>query len=133
MLVAEAETLDQGRASQERMDGCAERAGSFAMDDPNLQNASGPTLLEIGWDQFTQISRPKRMQVQLARNWQTDGFIFGCSRLRHGGVGGGRLGSTPVSGAGAGVDGGWVGAAGASKGAAGVIAAAAGATGLDFS
>ena len=88
----------------------AQRSGAFAMDNSNLRQAEFAAFVEISGDQFAEISRTKRVQIQLSRNWQQNGCVVWFARRAHGGVVGGGLGVTPDSGSGtAGVAGGRVG------------------------
>ena len=55
---------------KQRVHGRPQCAGSFAVNDPNLTNTARGALLQIRWNQLSEIARLKCMEIQLARDGQ---------------------------------------------------------------
>ena len=53
----------------------AQRAGPFAMDDPNAEQAAPPAFGEIVVEQRRDLGRPERMKVQFTRDGNRDWFV----------------------------------------------------------
>ena len=66
------------------------------MDDTHGVNASSSTFGQVSWKQFTEVLRSKRVQIQLAGNWQRNRPVL-FDPAAHGVEGGGIDG--PASGA----------------------------------
>ena len=60
------EGADEGRASEQCVDGGAEGSGAFAVDDSDGVNAPGLAFGEVGWDEGSEVLGRKSVQVEFA-------------------------------------------------------------------
>ena len=63
------------------MDGFAERAGAFAVDDANRKNSAVAAGLQVGLDDLSGFARGERVQIEFAG----DGDANGLGRIVVGG------------------------------------------------
>lgn len=74
------------------MHALAQRAGSFAVDHAHGQDAALPALGKVVGQQFGDLVRTKRVQVQLAGDWNLNGlFIEWFGIVSHRRIGGGTM------------------------------------------
>lgn len=82
-FIAEAIGCDKGRALQQGVHGRAQRSGAFAMDDAHIAQPALGALGQVSGNQLAEITRAKGVKIELTRNWQCNGPIFGIVS-RHG-------------------------------------------------
>src|SRR5688572_10169608 len=71
------------------MHGGAKRAGAFAVNNANAVNSFRAALREVSRNQITQVCRPKRVEIEFARDGQRHGGGIRLGGIAHAADGGG--------------------------------------------
>jgi len=72
---------DLGMFGEERVDGAAQVADAFAVNDADLKNAAFLAGGEVIENEVLHLARLEGVQVQHAINWQLDGAVFVHDRI----------------------------------------------------
>ena len=81
LRMVQGERDDRGVAAQNRMHAPAKRAGSFAVDNPNLENSPCPARRQIVRDEVFNLAGLKRMEVENPINRNLDWLVHGTLEM----------------------------------------------------
>ena len=81
--VPAAEARDERRAAKMVVDGFAQRAGAFAVDDADFGQAAGEAGLKVGGEQLLEVLGSKRVQVQFTGDGDLERRDIACGVGRH--------------------------------------------------
>ncbi len=80
-LARQMEFPDIGAARQESVDGCAQRADAFTMDDADAKDMPLAAGIQIIVYDRLRIPRPKGVKVEDTVDWELEWVIRGAGRI----------------------------------------------------